>query len=305
MTLKPPKPQLPVSESANQLQREAASRVTQRYEEQCRKEKRREMRARIRSWLSILFLLGLCGGGYYVWWSGSLKDWEQWAKSITGPLLGADDRTEDPLTALERKFREAKVDYWQNAPAKDRPEKGGPPLTFWCLAVDENNSPVFLELKMAADANIQVQRLSADAGLVKASHADFTKLIAKNPYLVMREGRAYFAAKGKSSLPALCAIPNAKTPLDPARLEFGGLYAVFKKMSMPPPPFRYDVFFETEDKSPLLIATVGFGETVPRTAFIPKVAALYGLKTTRTREVESVMGLGRVKVSRHLVSEGR
>ena len=121
MTLKPPKPQLPVSESANQLQREAASRVTQRYEEQCQKEKRREIRARIRSWLSILFLLGLCGGGYYVWRSGSLKDWKQWADSITDRFLGAGDRAEDPLTALERKFREAKVDYWQNAPAKDRP----------------------------------------------------------------------------------------------------------------------------------------------------------------------------------------
>lgn len=304
MPLKPPKPQLPVSESANQLQREAASRVTQRYEEQCRKEKRREVRARIRSWLSILFLLGLCGGGYYAWRSGSLKEWKSWAKAMVERLSGT-DRAEDPLSALERKFREAKVDYWQNAPASDRPKKEGAPLTFWCLAVGEGDAPVFLELKMAADAKIQVRQLSVEAGLVTASQADFTKLVAKNPYLVMREGRAYFATKGKSPLPASCEVPNAKTPLDPARLEFGGLYAVFKKMSMPPPPFRYDVFFETKGKPPQLIATVGFGETVPRTAFIPKVAALYNLQATHAREIENVLGLGRVKVSRHLASKGR
>ena len=326
MELKPPKPVMSTSVEYNRLQREAADRVTQRFEEQRRKDRRRALAATIRNFVSVLLLLLLAGAGFYAWKSGMLDGWlgpgktepvdmegaERPASAFSGtnakevptPAVvvpkedkGVRDRNIDVYSEVVRQFRCAKVDYWKNVSDVDRPGKSASPLKFWCLTANKDTGSVILELSMSKGEKMKVRRLSASNGLVDSSETEFARLTAKEPYLVMREGRAYFAFKGKGRLPAEVPAPQKDKALNPGQVEFGDLYARFTDMKMNPPEFFYDVLFEVKGGSPVLkIATVRFGEDVPYRLFFSKVAEHYGLSESEAMAIDAILKLGKARV---------
>jgi len=327
--IKPPKPIMSTSVEYNRLQREAADRVTQRFEDQRRKDRRRALAATIRNFVAVVILLLLAGAGFYAWRSGMLGDWigegkaapanmdaverpasappganasEVSPSDVAGPKENKDDkdvraRNVDAYSEVVRQFRRAKVDYWKNVIDADRPGKSGSPLKFWCLTGNKDRGPVILELSMSKGEKMKVRRLSASNGLVDSSETEFARLTAKEPYLVMREERAYFAFKGKGRLPAAVPAPQKDKALNPGQVEFGDLYAIFMDMKMNPPEFLYDVLFEVKGGGPILkIATVRFGEDVPYRLFFAKVAEHYDLSESEAMAIDAVLKLGKARV---------
>lgn len=329
MELKPPRLATSTPTAYTSLQREAADRVARRYEEQRRKDRRRAFVARLKNIVVIVFLLTLVGGGFYAWQSGMLDGWlnagmdaRTPTPKIDAPLAPfltegdlktpevsspevispkdedreARDRNLDAYSEVVRQFRKAKVDYWKNAPDIDRPGKSGTPLKFWCLAVDENEVPVVLELSMSVDAKMKVRRLSASSGMVGSSVDEFTRLTTKNPYLVMREDRAYFSAKGKGRLPAEVPIPQKEKALNPGKIEFGALYKVLMEMGISSPKLMYDVMLNVKGGPVLKIATVRFGEEVTYGLFFSKVADHYGLSENEAIAIDAILKMGKARI---------
>ena len=326
MQLRPPRLTSSASAGTSQLQQEVADSVTRRHEDVSRRKWQGRLFAILQSIVYTGFLLVITVGGFYAWQCGLFDDLMDGrlyeCSSAVGErvegagmredLRGGDmadakqgaeakrvdikERKSDAYAEVVKLFRTANIDYWKNARDEDKPIKGKGPLAFWCIAAGENEEPVFLELSIQVGAKMKVRRLSANVGMVDATEAEFAKLTDSNPYLVMREGRAYFATK-KSRMPMSCPAPAQGESLNPSELEFGALYAIFPKMQMQAPPFVYDVFFEVKGDSTLKIASVRFGEKVYREAFVKKIESQYGLDSTDAMAVDAVLKVGRVKIS--------
>ena len=287
--------------------------------EVCCGRKRKNWRG-FRNLFVFALLLVLVGLGFYAWLMCSWFDTGHANSEVTGliALSGAEvraleissdeivskkvdenilDRDHATYSEVVQRFRKAKVDYWKNAPDIDRFGQDGASLKYWCLAPGENGRPVILEISMARGAKMTVRRLSESSGLERVPANEFTRIAEKNPYLVMRGERAYFAFKGKGRLPAVTLAPQKGKALIPSQVEFGDLYTVFTDMKIPSPDFHYDVFFEVKGGSPILkVATVRFGEAVPYGKFFLKVADHYGLSENEEMAIDAVLKLGRVKV---------
>ena len=315
----------PASEETTQFLQESVDRVTRRHEDASRRKWQSRLFTVLQSIVYTGFLLVIIAGVFYAWQGGLLDDLmggessecpsavgegvkraEMHEDLCVGDMANAKEvaeegrvdtnaREPDTYAEVKRLFRTAKIDYWKNAIDEDKPIKGEAPLAFWCIVVGEDEEPVFLELNVQFGAKMKVRRLSASEGMVDATEKEFAKWTAHNPYLVMREGRAYFAAK-KDRMPMICSAPGQGESLNPSELEFGALYAIFPKMEMQTPPFVYDVFFEFKGDPTFKVATVRFGEKVHREAFVEKIESQYGLDSTDAMAVDAVLKVGRVKI---------
>ena len=169
-----------------------------------------------------------------------------------------------------RQFREARMDFWKNAPAEDRPGKVKEPLTFNCL-VPETNSFAVLALLCKPDGPMVVQRLTSTADPIELPEADFKQLTAEAPFLVMREGRSYFCTPGKLS-ETTNAVPAYGESMNPSKETFGVLYDLVFKLRIKRPDFVWQVSFQPREfETSIAICTARFGETVTRNRVYPKV----------------------------------
>ena len=197
--------------------------------------------------------------------------------------------------AVLRQFREARMDFWKNAPPEDRPGKVKEPLTFNCL-VPETNSFAVLALTCKPDEPMAIQRLTPTADPVELSDADFKQLTVEVPYLVMREGRSYFCTPGKLSA-TTNAVPAYGEIVNPSKETFGALYDLVFKLRIKRPDFVWQVSFQPRDfETAIDICTVRFGETVARNRFYPKVREamrIYQENLARQRAAKSMRGAKR------------
>jgi hypothetical protein len=213
------------------------------------------------------------------------------------------ERPIDKEQALDRyadavkSFGSAKIDYWKNAPASDKPEKSAVPLDFLCLIPDDKGNPLILELHTAPGAKMTVKRISASLGTVDFPVEKFNSLIKKSPYLVVRDGRAYFADSRKPGLQKELPFPE-KGALNPAAIAFGALYAVMQKLKVAKPDFRYAIKFSGKGTEEALdVATVGFGESVDRKLLEKKVAEKIGLNlASEAVAIDAVIRMGRISI---------
>ena len=335
MELKPPALTGTTSQTGNELQRQVAKQVTERWEAELRKKQRMAMIGRIKLLMSVLLLCGMAGGGIFLWRAGYMDGLlEMFAgkdadgakdRGVDGPkdrnendgtfesLLKASrrdrvqqarpaaldkdarERMLDAYSAFAGGFKGVSVDYWRNAPENDRPGKSKSPMKFKCLVADEAGAPVFLELNTARGAPMKVRRISANAGAVEMTKQEFDRLVGRSPYLVARDGRAYFAASRKHSPAALYPVPDA-AGVNPSKIEFGSLYGLIEKMRIPAPKFRYDVQFVPKDGGKAIeIGEVGYGESLSRGDFARKAARYLMLDAVDDPVVEAFLKNGGVR----------
>ena len=197
--------------------------------------------------------------------------------------------------AVLRQFREARMDFWKNAPAEYRPGKVKEPLTFNCL-VPETNSFAMLALLCKPGEPMVVQRLTPTADPIELPEADFKQLTAEVPFLVMREGRAYFCTPGKLS-ETTNAVPTYGESVNPSKETFGALYDLVFKLRIKRPDFVWQISFRPRDfETSFEICTVRFGETVTRNRIYPKVREamrIYQENLARQKASRSMRGAKR------------
>jgi hypothetical protein len=320
MLLRPPNAQESRAQSSNELQREVADRVTQRWEEKNRKEKRAARIASLKNYLSLCILCGILGGGFYAYKSGMLDTWlgrfESPAVSsaptqttqkeeFTVEKIAArpTERSIDKEQALDRygevvkSFGHVTIDYWKNAPDTDRPGKSVRPLVFYCLIPDSNGTPLILELHTASGAKMTAKRISASLGTVDFPIEEFNRLVKKSPYLIMREGRVYFAESRGNAFQKKYSFP-ASGEVNPSRDMFGSLYNAMFELKVTKPHFKYGVKFLCKGESrPIDVAMIGFGENVLRKKFEEKIAEKYGLNVTSdAMAIDALIRTGLVKI---------
>jgi hypothetical protein len=304
MTLKSPSPQNGQTQASNDLQREVADRVTKRWEEQNKKERRAARISSLKNWFAIFLLCVMGCGGFYVWKRGGLEQCLMDAKSVIatvsdkfGDQKSKDTSQCDRYADAVKSFGSAKIDYWKNAPASDKPEKSAVPLDFLCLIPDDKGNPLILELHTAPGAKMTVKRISASLGTVDFPVEKFNSLIKKSPYLVVRDGRAYFADSRKPGLQKELPFPE-KGALNPAAIAFGALYDVMHKLKVGKPDFRYAIKFSGKGTDEVLdVATVGFGESVDRKLLEKKVAEKIGLNiASEAVAIDAVIRMGRISI---------
>lgn len=168
--------------------------------------------------------------------------------------------------AVAARFEGATVDYWKNAVAEDKPGKDRS-LLFTGLVPKEGGSFDLLEIEMGG-GRFAVKRVGAAGQAEEIDRAGFNKLIAKTPYLVVREGRAYYCSAGQGSKPDFYKVPAKGGALNPSRDEFGALAGCLAAVKTKTPAFKYKVTLVLEKlKKELEVATVGYGEEIPRAAF--------------------------------------
>ncbi len=194
-----------------------------------------------------------------------------------------------------RQFREARMDFWKNAPAEDRPGKVKEPLTFNCL-VPETNSFTVLAMLCKPDEPMVMQRLAPTADPAGLSDDEFKKLTAEVPYLVMREGRSYFCTPGK--LPEVTnSVPAYGESVNPSKETFGALYDLVFKLRIKRPDFVWQVSFQPRGfETSIDICRARFGETVTRNRIYPKVREamrIYQENLARQKATRSMRGAKR------------
>ena len=317
MTLRPPDAQGSRAKQSNELQREVADRITKRWEAKREKELRAARIANFKNYLAILFLLGVAGGGFYAWKSGILEQWlAGCGPAASSPGTGSalpqvengnrpgrrpnDDRMQaiDHYAKVVKSFGTVSIDYWKNAPESDRPAKAGKPIDYHCLIPDERGNPLILVLHTVPGAKMSVKRISASAGVVDFPADEFNRLSKISPYLIAREGRAYFAASRTNSSPDRFPFP-ADGEVNPSKIMFGALYGAMADLKVPKPGFRYSVKFESNGGFERIdVASVGFGDAVSRKSFEEKVSQRYGLDiSSDAAAIDAILRMGRVQIS--------
>lgn len=217
------------------------------------------------------------------------------AKSVLGQkdeAVNLVDRNMSARTQAEKEFLGASVDYWKNAVAADKPGKTQR-LAFTGLVPDGQGGHELLELRMGGGEPFAIQRLTAVRGAEEIDKAAFNKLIAQTPYLVVREGRAYFCSAGQAEQKTSFAVPADGKAFDPSREEFGALADCLDAVKAKRPAFRYQVSLVIEKFAKTLpVATVGYGESVPRSAFEQAAESLIADKDM----VRTLLAAAKVKV---------
>lgn len=295
------------SQSADDLQHAAAMRVQARIDAAERKQASRESAKAFKNFFSIVLMLGVLALGFWAWKSGLLdsaleKKSEEQKQQLgdlyeAAPAKGAAPTAEEakgtgaqildrvkkvaqdvasavgkgaaePVSAaaVAARFEGAAIDYWKNAVAEDKPGKDRS-LLFTGLVPKEGGSFDLLEIEMGG-GRFAVKRVGAAGQAEEIDKAGFNKLIAKTPYLVVREGRAYYCSAGRVSKPDFYKVPAKGGALNPSRDEFGALADCLAAVKTKTPTFRYKATLVLENlKKELEVATVGYGEEIPRAAF--------------------------------------
>ena len=304
MTLKSPSSQNGQTQASNDLQREVADRVTKRWEEQNKKERRAARISSLKNWFAIFLLCVMGCGGFYVWKKGGLEQCLMDAKSVIATVsdkFGARQSKDAPQCDwygdAVKSFGSAKIDYWKNAPASDKPEKTAVPLDFLCLIPDDKGNPLILELHTAPGAKMTVKRISASLGTVDFPIEEFNRLVKKSPYLIMREGRAYFAESRGNAFQKKYSFP-ASGEVNPSRDMFGSLYNAMFELKVAKPAFKYGVKVLCKGEAePVYVAVVGFGENVLRKKFEEKIAEKYGLDVSSdAMAIDALIRTGQVGI---------
>jgi hypothetical protein len=243
-------------------------------------------------------------GGFYVWKRGGLEQCLMDVKSVIAMVsdkFGARQSKDAPQCDwygdAVKSFGSAKIDYWKNAPASDKPEKTAVPLDFLCLIPDNNGDPLILELHTAPGAKMTAKRISANLGTVDFPVEEFNRLVKKSPYLIMRDGRAYFADSRRPGLQKEMRFPE-KGALNPAAIVFGALYDVMQKLKVAKPDFRYAIKFSGKGGvESVNVATVGFGESVDRKLLENTIAEKYNLNVSSDAvAIDAVIRMGRISI---------
>ena len=280
MELKRPRPTGTTSEMANDLQHEAAMRVQARLDADLAHQRRVARARALRSFLSILLMVGALLGVVWAWRSGLLDSAQEEASPRPLPTKGpsgspAVQPSADPKrhAADLAKFAGASVEYWRNARPADKPGKGNV-LSFTGFVPGPERGFDLLEIEMGG-GRLAAKRIDATGTATPLDKAAFNKLIARTPYLVVREGRAYFCSAGQGDLTENLKVPAPGCAFDPSRAEFGPLADCLAAAKVKTPAFRYEVSLVIEKLHRTLpVATVGFGESVPRVAFEQAVGTL-------------------------------
>lgn len=296
MELKKAKLSGTTSESGLGLQHEAAMRVEARYMEEEKRRRHLLLMERLKVFLCFLiFLAGVLGGGYYAWRKGFLGEplarfgiFHQ--REVGGSAPAAAEGTtveestatghEEANEAVEEiaksidayneavaKFAGVSIAYWKDALPADKPKKNDPPMDYTALVPNSNGGVSVLKIKLSGDNSMKIQRVTQTRG-VAVPRVEFNKMIESTPFLVMREGRAYYCPSGKPVRRTGYVIPRKGKGFNPSRLEFGLLYDLVAKCKIAKPAFKYDVFLNHgRIKQKIHVATVGFGEEVSRERF--------------------------------------
>ena len=280
------------SESGSSLQHEAAMRVEERFLAEEKKRRHEQTMGRLRTFFFLFLLLGVGGGGFYAWRTGMLDSVLAafgLGKGAATEEAGGDAETKtsespaemqkskrsvrkieeriDAFNEMEARFTGATLAYWKDALPEDKPVAKGPPLTYAALVPDMRGGCMFLEVRLSGDNSMKIRKVTRTRAK-EVSRAEFNKMIEATPYLVMREGRAYYCSAGKPAPQTGLPVPAKGKAFNPSRQEFGALYDQVAKAKLPRPTFRYDVFLNlTQFKRKLPVATIGFGEEVSRDRF--------------------------------------
>ena len=290
------------SESGLSLQHEAALRVEARWRAEEKRRRHLLMMGRLKMVLFIFLVavVVVLGGGYYAWRNGLLDDHlaqfgirrtteapimpDATGSSSAQPATEAKPEVEvavqkvaeniDAFNDMLAGFAKATVSYWKDAASADKPEKNGPALEYTALVPGEKGECILLSLSLASDNSMKVKRITQTRGTVDMSRAEFNEMVENTPYLVMREGRAYYCSAGKPARQTGFAVPKKGAAFNPSRQEFGALYDLVSKAKLAKPAFRYDVFLDhAQFKKKLPVATVGVGEEVAHERFEAAVRA--------------------------------
>jgi hypothetical protein len=141
------------------------------------------------------------------------------------------------------------------------------------------------------------KRISASLGTVDFPIEEFNRLVKKSPYLIMREGRAYFAESRGNAFQKKYSFP-ASGEVNPSRDMFGSLYNAMFELKVTKPHFKYGVKFLCKGESrPIDVAMIGFGENVLRKKFEEKIAEKYGLNVSSdAMAIDALIRTGLVKI---------
>lgn len=279
MELKRPRPTGTTSEMANDLQHEAAMRIQARLDADRAFQRRVARWKAVKSALSMLLMVGTLLGVVWAWRTGLLDPPHEDAAPQPQDTPAPEVQTPPSATPAARaaadpkryaadlaKFADASVDYWKNARPEDRPGKSRV-LSFTGFVPEARGGFSLLEIEMGG-GRFAAKRVDAAGTEAPLDRAAFNQLIARTPYLVAREGRAYFCSAGRGDLTRNLKVPDAGGALDPSRAEFGPLADCLAAAKVKTPPFRYEVSLVIEKfRKTVPVATVGFGESVPRSAF--------------------------------------
>ncbi len=295
MELKRPRQTGTTSRTGDRLQHEAALNVQARIDAEARRRRQRERAQFLRFLTRGLLVLVLVGGGAWAWRMGWFdkylgedevagRDAAATGASQRVATAGGEDHASAPdgdgtaagtaaeegevgiLRAAEAKFAGATLGYWKNAVAEDRPVKGRPPLVFTGLVPDGKGDRMLFELTHVWGKPLTARRLAEGGGAQILSKAEFEKLVGAMPYLVVREGRAYFCSNAKER--TVYPVPRRGTSFNPSRNEYGALFDLLPKLKVQPPTGGYEVVLLLDKfKKDLPIATVRFGEEIPRSVF--------------------------------------
>lgn len=322
MELRKPVPTGTSSAMANDLQHEAAMRVQHRLDADDLHRRRLARNSRMRSLFSFLLLVLAVGGVGWAWWSGLLDSaLDRGRKPTPGAVpdpasaavptgaskeAGSARPAPKPVsvgvaapavqaaaTDLSGRFAGATVDYWKNAVAADKPGKDRR-LTFTGLVPDGAGGPTFLEIGMGGGKPFSAKRLTPDQGPVEIDKAAFDRLIADTHYAVVREGRAYLCSPGKAKkAPTAYKVPPKGGEFNPARAEFGALADCLAAVKARRPSLKYKVSLEIEKVGKTLsVATVGYGDLIPRASFERVVRTLID----DAELIEAFLAAGKVRV---------
>ena len=324
MELRKPVPTGTSSAMANDLQHEAAMRVQRRLDAEDLHRRRLARNRRMRSLFSFLLLVLAVGGVGWAWWSGlldsaldrrrdSASDVVQNDPAVTTPggpetpkeaaparptpkPVRTDVRVTVAQTAvpdLSGRFAGATVDYWKNALPEDKPVQDRR-LTFTGLVPDGAGGSTLLEIGMGGGKPFSAKRLTPDRGLVEIDKAAFDRLIADTHYAVVREGRAYLCSPGKAKkAPTAYKVPPKGGEFNPACAEFGALPDCLAAVKVRRPSLKYKVSLEVEKiGKTLAVATVGYGDRIPRASFERVVRTLID----DAELVEAFLAAGKVRI---------
>lgn len=220
----------------------------------------------------------------------------QSVKDAKDTVMGKIRQTEpqkkaEETSGLYAPFEGASLDYWKNAVAEDRPGKDRR-LSFTGLVPDGRGGATLLGLEMGGGQPLAVRVLGPDGSYVPADKSAFNKLIAQTPYVVAREGRAYFCSAGQAKTTDSFPVPPKGGAFNPSREEFGALLDCLALAKIRPPSTMYRVTLVLEKlKKEIPVATIGFGLKVSREVFEGAVRSL----VDDVDMIETLLKTGRVR----------